>query len=178
MEKEAQVERLKYPIGLYLRQEEYSSEELNSLLFIIKSAPKNYRDVIEHLSQEDLSKTYRPGSWNIRQLVHHVADIQLLHFLRMKKALTESDYNHVTLINMDSWATTVDATSAPTEDSLLMFEGITKRYIVLAQSLTEQQLKIKYFHPVRQYTINQAQAIAMSAWHVRHHLAHINIALG
>jgi hypothetical protein len=31
---------------------------------------------------------------------------------------------------------------------------------------------------VRKATFNQKQAIAMSAWHVRHHLEHIKIALG
>jgi hypothetical protein len=59
-----------------------------------------------------------------------------------------------------------------------MLEGLTKRYVFLLRSLSENQLRIEYYHPVRKYMINQAQAMAMSAWHLRHHLEHIKIAVG
>ena len=96
----------------------------------------------------------------------------------MKKTLTETDYTNVTLINMDAWAATADVTKAPVEDSLLMLEGITKRYVLLLRSLTDEDLRKEYYHEVRKYSINQAQAIAMSSWHLKHHLAHIKIAVG
>ncbi|HTM67070.1 MAG TPA: hypothetical protein VL093_12155 [Flavipsychrobacter sp.] len=63
------------------------------------------------------------------------------------------------------------------EDSLLMLEGITKRYVFLLQTLNEDALQISYYHPLRGYDITQAQAVAMSAWHLQHHLAHIKLAL-
>ncbi|HYG39439.1 MAG TPA: DinB family protein [Cytophagales bacterium] len=173
-----QLDHLKFPIGPFLKKEHYAPEELSSLIGIVEAAPENYRTIIKGISSSDLTKTYREGSWNIRQLIHHVADIQLLHFLRMKKALTEPNYVEVTLINMDGWAVTADGLTAPIEDSLMMFEGITKRYVFLLRSLDEKAHEIKYYHPIRKFTINQAQAIGMSAWHVRHHLAHIKIALG
>jgi len=167
----------KYPIGQFLKQDNYSAKELLSLISTIEEVPERYRSIVTLLSEESLLKTYRPGSWNIRQLVHHVADIQLLHYLRMKKALTENDYKDVTLINMDGWANTADGLNAPVDDSLLMLEGITKRYVYLIRSLNENDLALEYFHPVRKFTVNQAQAIAMSAWHLEHHLAHIKLAL-
>jgi hypothetical protein len=147
------------------------------MLAIIKEAPELYKNLVKRLVPEDIRKTYRPGSWNVQQLVHHVADIQLLHFLRMKKALTEPAYTEVTLIDMDAWAGTSDGCDAPVEDSLMMLEGITGRYVFLIRSLSDQDLKIAYYHPVRKYSIDQAQAIAMSAWHLQHHLAHIKLAV-
>jgi hypothetical protein len=178
MEDTTQIDLLKYPIGRFLKQDQYSKEELNTLISTIEAAPDRYRKIVESLSSEDFTRSYRPGSWNVLQLIHHVADIQLLHFLRMKKALTEHDYRDVTLIDMDSWVNTPDGISAPPEYSLIMMEGITKRYVFLLRSLTDNDLRIEYFHPVRKYMINQAQAIAMSAWHVRHHMEHIKIAVG
>lgn len=167
-----------YPIGPFEKKESYTKDELGALIQAIENAPEKYNKIVERLKPEDLSRTYRPGSWNIRQLVHHVADIHLLHLLRMKKALTEPESDKgTTLIDMDEWAKTPDALNAPVEDSLLMFEGINRRYLFLLHSLDDTALKIQYFHPVRNYWINQAQAIAMSAWHVNHHLAHINLAL-
>jgi len=170
---------LKYPIGLFKQKDSYSGEELNNFLKILEDAPDNYRKTIHQLKPDDLRKTYREGGWNILQLVHHVADIHLLHFLRMKKALTESESDSGTvIIDMDGWAKTPDVLDAPVEDSLLMFDGINRRYVQLLRTLDEAALEISYFHPVRNYRINQAQAMAMSAWHVNHHLAHIKIALG
>ena len=168
----------KYPIGNFNKQDSYSQQEIDSLISIIETAPAKYENLVQNLSPENLNNTYRQGSWNIRQLIHHVADIQMLHFFRMKKALTEPDYKDVTLINMDEWVKTPDGIGAPLEDSLIMFAGITKRYVFLLKSLTEENLKVEYYHPVRKFHINQAQATAMSAWHVQHHYAHIKIALG
>ena len=167
----------KFPIGPFISQPTYSPADLTALIGIIDSSPARYREVVTRLSPADLTKTYREGSWTIRQLVHHVADIQLLHYLRMKKALTEPDYTSVTLIDMNAWANTPDGATAPIEDSLQLFTGVTGRYVYVAKSLAETQLAIQYYHPVRQFWINQAQALALSAWHVQHHLAHINLAL-
>lgn len=172
------TDQLRYPIGPFVKKDRYPAEEINSMIAVIEEAPGRYSALVEGLAPDDLTKTYRPGSWNVQQLVHHVADIQLLHMLRMKKALTEPDYKEVTLIDMDGWAATPDGRDEPVSDSLLMLQGITKRYVFLLRSLKEDDLKITYYHPVRKYDINQAQAIAMSDWHLRHHLAHIELAVG
>lgn len=168
---------IKYPIGVFERKEQYSKEEFGQFIDIIERAPGRYYDIVKHLPEYKLERTYRPGSWNVRQLIHHVADIQLVHYFRMKKALTDADYREVTLINMDGWAQMPDARTGPIADSLEMLAGITKRYVSMMRSLNDQQIAVSYFHPVRKYTLSQSQAIAMSAWHLQHHLGHINLAI-
>ncbi len=167
----------KFPIGPFVMQERYTPADVTDLLETIDRSVGEYQLTVGSLSPADRMKTYREGSWTVQQLVHHVADIHLLHFLRMKKALTEPDYTDVTLINMDGWAKTADGLDAPVVDSLLMLDGINRRYMYLARSLTEPMLAITYHHPIRQRQFDQAQALAMSAWHVQHHLAHIRLAL-
>jgi hypothetical protein len=171
------VQDLQYPIGNFTKKDHYTTGEIETMITEIAASPAKYQSLVSTLTEADLLKTYREGSWNIKQLVHHVADIQMLHFLRMKKALTEKDGLEATLINMDGWAETTDGKAAPVEDSLLMLEGITKRYVFLLKTLGEDALQISYYHPLRGYHITQAQAIAMSAWHLQHHLAHIELAL-
>ncbi|MGC1242229.1 MAG: DinB family protein [Chryseosolibacter sp.] len=173
-----QLTQLKFPIGPFTAQENINESELDAMINTIASAPADYRAITKGLAANDLKKTYREGGWNVQQLVNHVADMQLLHFFRMKKALTEADYKEITLVNMDAWAHTSDGLSSPIADSLDMFEGITKRFVHLMRSLNEQQQAIAYYHPVRKIMLNQKQAISMSAWHVKHHLAHLGIALG
>lgn len=169
---------LKYPIGLFVLQETYTKEETDSFINVIASIPAEYKARVENLSDEDLLKTYREGSWNIRQLIHHVADLQFVHYLRIKKAVTEPDHKEPTLIDMNAWAGTIDSLNAPISDSLMILEGVHHRYAFFAGNLTEEQLNITYFHPVRKIWFTQKQALAMSVWHVKHHLAHIDIALG
>ncbi len=169
--------QLKFPIGPFIAPENISRTGLDELFETIDAAPAKYRSATGKLSESDLKKTYRAGAWNIQQLVNHVADMQMLHFLRMKKALTEPDYKEITLVNIQAWADTLDCLAFPVADSLNMMEGITNRFVYLMRSLNESQLEIAYYHPVRKIMLNQKQAIAMTAWHVNHHLAHIKIAL-
>lgn len=172
-----QINLLKFPIGPFAAKENITEPELAELIKTIEDAPAQYRKITKGLSGADLRKSYREGAWNVQQLVNHVADMHLLHFFRMKKAVTEADYKQITLVDVEGWARTADGLTSPVEDSLDMFESIGKRFVLLMKSLDEQQKEISYYHPVRKTTLNQKQAIAMSAWHVRHHLEHIRIAL-
>ena len=178
METTDPLTQLKFPIGPFEAGENISRTELDELINSIEATPAKYRTATEKLSQSDLQKTYRESAWNIQQLVNHVADMQMLHFLRMKKALTEPDYKEITMVNIQAWANTPDCLTFPVADSLDMIKGITHRFVYLMRSLDDKQLEIAYYHPVRKIMLNQKQAIAMTAWHVKHHLAHIKIALG
>ena len=172
------IEILKFPIGPFVAPANITDDDLQNLIKIIEEAPAKYRNIAAGLTEADLQKTYREGSWNVQQLFNHVADMQLLHFFRMKKALTESDYKEITLVNMDGWAATADGRLSSVEDSLDMFESIGKRFVLLIRALTPDQQEITYYHPVRKTMLNQKQAVAMSAWYVRHHYEHLRIALG
>lgn len=174
---DAQLDQLKFPIGPFAINENISKADLDGMIGIIESAPTKYIQITSKLSPGDLKKTYREGAWNVQQLVNHVADMQLLHFFRMKKALTDPEYKEVTLVNIEGWAHSSDGLNSPIEDSLQMFEGITRRFVHLMKSLDDAQQRIAYYHPVRKIMLDQKNAIAMTAWHVRHHLEHIRIAL-
>jgi hypothetical protein len=173
-----ELQLLKFPIGPFEAPQEMNSTELNALISTVENTVARYRGVTEKLSEKDLLKTYREGAWNVQQLVNHVADMQMLHFFRMKKALTEPDYKEITLVDIPAWAHTHDGLHSPVGDSLDMMESITRRFVRLMRSLDNNQQQIAYYHPVRKIMLNQKQAIAMTAWHVRHHLEHIRIALG
>ena len=172
-----QLTRLKFPIGPFVAPPSITDAELAEMITTIEEAPAKYRALANTLSTADLTKTYREGAWNVQQLFNHVADMALLHFFRMKRVLTESDYKEITLVNIEGWTATADGATSPIEDSLIMFEGITRRFVFLMRSLTPEQYALTYYHPVRKTDLNQKQAIAMSAWHVKHHLEHIRIAI-
>jgi hypothetical protein len=171
------IENVQYPVGKWASKDHYSSEEIKQNIADILAYALKYKELTQHLSEEDLEKTYREGSWTIRQVVHHVADTHLFHFLRLKHALTEENPNGV-IGNVNALAMLPDSAKAPIEDSLQMIESTHKRYAYVFSNIPVSGYGRTYYHPFRQINVNLPQAIDMTVWHAKHHLGHIEIALG
>lgn len=165
---------VKYPIGQLQVPEEVTFEDVQGWLEQMDTYTDRLRNVIDGLSDEELEKTYREGAWNVRQLVHHIADSQLNMYQRLKLALTD-DCPTVPAFLEEEWAITPD-TEVPVEYSIRMLEGINGRIIALGQTLTEDQLNRSFIHE-QNGEILVSTKMAKLAWHEEHHLAHIQIAL-
>lgn len=165
---------LKYPIGKLQVPEKVTLENIQEWLKEIETYTTRLRETVDFLSVEELSKTYRDGSWTVLQLVHHIADSQLNMFQRLKLALTDENPT-VPAFDQEKWAIQPD-TKLPVESSIKMLEGINERIVSLGSSLTEEQLDRAFTHQ-ENGKITVATKVAKLAWHEEHHLAHIKIAL-
>jgi hypothetical protein len=170
------LEQIQYPIGKWAAKESYSSEEIQQNIALMRAYVLKYKELTQHLSEEDLEKTYREGSWTIRQVVHHVADTHLWHFIRIKQALTEENAVGV-FGNVNALSALADSAKAPIADSLQMIESTHNRYAYLFENIAESDFAKTYYHPFRQINVTIPQAIDMTVWHAKHHLGHIEIAL-
>lgn len=165
---------VKFPIGKLQVPEQVTLEHVQKWLNEIDTYTTRLRETVDSLSEEDLNKTYREGAWNVRQLVHHIADSQLNMFQRLKLALTD-DNPSVPPFDQDKWAVQPD-TELPVESSIKMLEGINERIVSLGKSLTEEQLdRVFTLQPESEITV--ATKVAKLSWHQEHHLEHIKIAL-
>lgn len=165
---------LKFPIGQLQVPNNVTLQDVEKWLGEITTYTSRLRTTVEPLSEEELTKTYRDGSWNVRQLVHHIADSQLTMYQRLKLALTD-DTPTAPNFEQDRWAVLPD-TQLPVESSLKMLEGINERVVALATSLTEADLEKAFIHS-KNGRITVATKLAKLSWHEEHHLAHIKIAL-
>ena len=165
---------VKFPIGKLQVPEQVTESDIQEWLSQIESYTTRLRETVESLSEEDWNKTYREGSWNVLQLVHHIADSQLNMFQRLKMALTD-DNPTVPNFDQDQWAVQPD-TNLPAEVSIKMLDAINERIVALGRTLTEQQLNRTFIHEING-EINVSTKLAKLAWHEEHHLAHIKIAL-
>ena len=166
------LEKLKYPIGPFQWVDRLSPEEIKSLTEEIKSFPAELEAVIKDYKPEDFQKTYRPGAWQISQLIHHLADSHIHVYTRFKLALTQDtptvpDYDH------DQWAGMPDAVDTDVESSLMILKGIHHRWAALIETLDPHQWERQYYHPARDKYYPLATVLALYAWHGQHHLAHI-----
>ncbi|HSJ38042.1 MAG TPA: putative metal-dependent hydrolase [Planococcus sp. (in: firmicutes)] len=165
---------VKFPIGQLQVPDHVTAEHIQEWLGKIESYTMRLREVVDGLSDAQLGRTYREGSWTIRQLVHHTADSQLTLYQRLKLALTE-DNPTVLSFAEEQWATLPD-NEVPVESSIRILEGLNERIVALGQSLTEPQWERFFIHQT-DGEVSVASTLAKLSWHEEHHLAHIKIAL-
>lgn len=165
---------VKFPIGKLDVPEKVTLENIQEWLSQIETYTTRLNESVGSLTDDELNRTYRDGSWTVRQLVHHIADSQLNMYQRLKLALTD-DAPKVPGFIQDEWAILPD-TELPVESSVKMLEGINERIVAIGKSLTEAQLD-RYFVHETNGKITVATKVAKLAWHEEHHLAHIKIAL-
>jgi hypothetical protein len=99
-----------------------------------------------------------------------------LHFARFKQALCEEN-PHGFVANINGWANNKETNTAPIADGLLLLEATHKRWVHLMKTMSEEDFKRSFYHPLRQISLSLAQALHMAAWHIQHHFEHIKIAL-
>jgi uncharacterized damage-inducible protein DinB len=170
------LEQLRYPIGPWTPKQDYTPDVMAAIIDRIAQLPAEYTALTANLSDDDLGKQYREGSFTVRQLVHHVADIHIVYLIRFKNALLVSG-QPAFMSDVNGWANLEEARTSPVAYSLMMFEGAHQRIAHLARTLTTGQLDATYYHPLRQREISLTQALDMAVWHAEHHLGHIRIAL-
>lgn len=166
------IEQLKYPIGPWRWPKTVSPEDVAGWIDEIAAAPGQLRAAVDGLDEAQLDTRYRPEGWTLRQVVHHIADSHLNSQCRIRLALTEDeptvkDYDEV------AWAELADGRTAPIEASLDLIDGLHRRWVILAGSLTPAQLERVFHHPAHAQPLRVDKTLGLYAWHGKHHIAHI-----
>jgi len=164
-------EQQKYPIGKFKAPVSYTQEDIRTWITIIKEFPGRLRHAIIALNEKQLDTPYRLGGWTLRQVVHHVADSHMNSLMRFKWALTEENTTIKPYDEAD-WALLPDY-RLPVEPSLKILEGIHQRWAALLESFTEDEWNRTFVNPESGNTLQLKKALALYAWHSKHHLAHV-----
>ena len=172
-----ELEKRQYPIGKLKLKKQYSEKEIAKFIGILEKYPAKYKRATKKLGPQEWSKTYREGAWNVQQLVTHISDMHILHFARFKQALCmENPVGYVA--NINGWNELPEVASVPIADGLLLLEATHRRFVHLLKTMLPTDFDRTFHHPLRQEDLTLKQALHLTAWHTRHHLEHIKIALG
>ncbi len=166
---------LQYPIGLFNKKEDYSSEEINQAVLTLEQLPTLMKIETINLQKSEYSKTYRTGGWTITQIIHHLADSHMNAFIRTKLALTE-DKPMIKPYQEALWAIQTDYDFTLLDASLQLLEAVHTRWVVLLNAISDDEWTRKYFHPDLNEYFNIKQIVMLYKWHGLHHLEHIKIA--
>ena len=161
----------RYPIGKFAAPQPITKDDRIGAIAALADLPTELRNALQGLKFAQINTPYREGGWTVRQLVHHIADSHMNAFIRVRLALTE-DWPTIKPYNEAAWATLHDST-APIEWSLELLESLHARWVMLLQSLTEEQWQRGFRHP-ESGPMTVEYATLVYGWHSRHHVAHIN----
>jgi uncharacterized damage-inducible protein DinB len=166
---------LAYPTGRFQRPTHIDAHLREGFISEIAAAPSTLRDVVRDLSNDQLDTPYRPGGWTIRQVVHHLPDSHMNAYVRFKLALTESE---PTIRPYDEalWAKLPDASAGPVELSLLLLACVHARWLACIRALPTEAFERTFVHP-DSGVMSLNEQLAYYAWHGKHHIAHIKIAI-
>ena len=169
------IEVLKFPIGQYnyLPADE---ETRGRWIKNIEELPDKLKKLVSSLSYEELELPYRPEGWNVKQVVHHLADSHMNSFIRFKLIQTENNPT-IRPYNEADWARTEDASGEDVVDSLILLEGLHKRWVTFLKSREEGDWEKVYSHPEYSEQKTMEWMLGMYDWHCRHHFAHIKQAV-
>lgn len=159
-----------YPIGPFERPETITPGELQNAIATLAETPGFLRNAVDGLNAARLGTPYREGGWTVRQLVHHIADSHMNAFTRVRLALTE-DWPTIKPYDEKAWANLHDSL-APVEWSLELVESLHARWVMLLQSLSEEQWQRGFLHPENGPVTLDVMTLTY-AWHSMHHVAHI-----
>lgn len=162
---------LAYPIGQFDWKQNFAPEERPAWIAIIEGAPARFREAVSGLDDAQLDTPYRPGGWTVRQTVHHAAESHMMAFSRFRWALTEPN-PAVKGYSEAKWAELEDARSMPAAASLTLLEGLHARWAYLLRSMSDADFARTFEHSDLG-ALRLDQALALYAWHTRHHAMHI-----
>lgn len=166
---------IRYPIGQPALLPQLDPDTRRWRIRALETAPGKLRRLVEALSSHQLDQPLRPGAWTLRQLIHHLADIQVLGYLHFRWALTE-DEPACQPYNPEAWAALPDIAQGPIGLSLRMLEGLHARWSFLLLKMDEADFARLTHHPERG-PLTLDQLLDFYAWHAEHHIAQIQVTL-
>lgn len=169
----SEIDQLRYPIGKFLPQDSYTTEELQRFLSRIEALPVKIESLIRNFSAAQYDTPYREGGWTARQVLHHVADSHMNAYIRCKWTLTE-DTPLIKAYNEKLWAETPETKLDP-QISVILLKALHVKWVALLKLIKKEDLMREFVHPETKKHVRLDRLIALYAWHGDHHFGHLEI---
>jgi hypothetical protein len=170
------VEDERFPIGRMQREAPLTSGRRSELIDQIASLPSLLRGALLDVVGDSWDLRYRDDGWTVRQVVHHLADSHINAYVRFRLALTE-DRPSIKPYQEQRWAELSDVRTTDPSISVKLLDALHHRWVDLLRALSEDVFTRELVHPEHQQPMSLDDMVVLYAWHGRHHVEHIRVAL-
>ncbi|WP_336822679.1 DinB family protein [Sporosarcina sp. USHLN248] len=145
--------------------------EDQKLIESYKSAPSELMQAIAGLNESDLNQTRAPGTWSIREIVHHIVDCDMNYVQFNRYALADTGKTYFfNEFNGDSWNFKMDYKNRSIESELKLFT-MMREYIAYLCIILNDSLDRVLVHEHGKATVRDA--LRHDTQHVLHHIEQI-----
>ena len=127
------------------------------------------------LGEDDLARTYGPGKWSVRYLLHHLADSETVLYDRIRRVLSEPR-QVIWWYDQDAWAKGLNYSEVPLEMSRRIYESVRAAMIYHAGLHYERNGHLEFVHS-KTGVRTLKDEFDKTAAHNAHHLSQIRTAL-
>ena len=115
-------------------------------LEVMRTTPNELTRLVDLLGLEGLARSLRPGSWNARQIVGHLAETEIAFAFRIRQSLAE-DHHVIQPFDQDRWNDLHPDWNAT--EALRLFSIVRATNIALVEHLPSHVLEKPVTHPER-----------------------------
>jgi hypothetical protein len=127
------------------------------------------------LGEADLARTYAPGKWSVRFILHHLTDSETVFLDRIRRVISEPR-QVIWFYDQDAWAKGLDYDHLPLDISKRVFEPVRAAVIYYAGLHYERNGKLEFVHSVTGVRTLKDELDKVAS-HNEHHLRQIRAAL-
>jgi hypothetical protein len=126
-------------------------------------------------SDQQLARSYAPGKWTVRFILHHLADAETVLFDRIRRVISEPR-QVLWAFDQDAWAKGLDYSRVPLDLSRRMYESVRAGVIYQARQHYDKSGHLAFVHSETGVRTLKDEFDKV-AWHNEHHLEQIASAL-
>jgi DinB superfamily len=128
------------------------------------------------LGDDQLNRTYGPGKWSVRFLLHHLADSETVLNDRIRRVLSEPR-QVLWVYDQEAWAKGLDYQQLPLDISRGIYDSVRRGLIHLASLHYEKHGHLEFVHSVTGVRTLKEEFDKVAS-HNAQHLEQIRTALG
>jgi hypothetical protein len=127
------------------------------------------------LGEADLARTYAPGKWSVRFILHHLADSETVFLERVRRVISEPR-QVIWVYDQDAWAKGLDCGHLPLDISKSLYEPVRAAIIHYCGLHYERNGMLEFVHSVTGVRTLKDEFNKVAS-HNEHHLEQIRVAL-
>ncbi len=139
------------------------------VLSALAGTPERIRMLVATIGPSGVLRSHAPGKWNVRQLLVHLAQVELAFGVRARMAVTAPDYT-IQPFDQDLWMNVEPPTDPAT--ALAAYEALRAMNLAFFRSLSPDQRSKVVMHPERG-PLGVWEIASSLAGHELHHMAQI-----